>query len=120
MTDEKLTMNVDTINDYIATSLTDITVSALAMVVLFMLSILILRIIFSLLIVICRLSIFLELNNLLGSAVGLVEGIFVIWVLCLFVTFMSGTHTGEMIMNAISSNSILSFIYNSNIIMKFL
>lgn len=120
MTDEKLTMNVDTINDYIATSLTDITVSALAMFVLFVITKMILRIIISLLNVISRLPIIHEMNKLLGSAVGLVEGIFVIWVLCLFVTFMSGTHTGEMIMSAISSNSILSFIYNSNIIMKFL
>lgn len=118
--DEKLTMNVDTFNDYIATSLTDITVRALAMFVLFIITKMILRIIISLLNVISRLPIIHEMNKLLGSAVGLVEGIFVIWVLCLLVTFMSGTHTGEMIMSAISSNSILSFIYNTNIIMKLL
>lgn len=117
---ETLVIDASSFNDYVSTSLTDIIVKALSLFILFIITKLILRIIISLLDIISRLPLVHEMNKLLGSVVGFVEGIFVIWILCLFVTVFSGTNVGEMIMSAISSNSILNYIYNTNILMKLL
>lgn len=114
--DEKLSMGVDNFSDYLANSLTDILVEALAIFILFIVIKLALRIVVSLLDIISRLPIIHGVNKYLGGLIGIVEAVLILWMVCIALTAISGTSAGEQIFSAISSNSFLNFIYNNNLL----
>lgn len=116
--DEKLNMGVDSFSEYLATSLTDILVDSFSILILFIVIKLVLRIVVSLLDILSRLPIIHGINKSLGGVVGLIEGVLIIWVICIALTAISGTNVGKDIFGAISSNSFLDFIYNNNILTK--
>lgn len=118
--DEKLTMGVDTFAEYLATSLTDILVEAFSVILLFLCIKLVLRIVVSLVDLISKLPVVNGINKSLGGVVGVVEGVFIIWLVCLLLTAISGTEIGQQIFSAISTNKILNFVYNNNLILKFM
>lgn len=118
--DEKLAMGTESFSDYLAVSLTDTLVEAFSVIILFICIKLILRIIVSLIDLISKLPLIHGLNKSLGGLIGLAEGILIIWVACILLTAMSGTGIGQQIFSAISTNKILSFIYNNNLLLKFL
>ena len=59
-------------------------------------------------------------NKMLGAGIGLVEGILVLWVVCIALTAIGGTEVGADIFAAIASNPILSFIYNNNLLVMYI
>ena len=118
--DEKLEMGVNTFSEYIATSLTDILVKAISILILFLCIKIILRIIIALLDIVSHLPILNGINKLLGGILGIIEGILIIWVICFALTAFTGTNLGEQILSTISSNEILNFIYSNNLILKLL
>ncbi|MDE7432466.1 MAG: CvpA family protein [Lachnospiraceae bacterium] len=118
--DEKLLMGAESFSEYLAMSLTDMLVEAFSVIILFILIKLILRIIVSIIDLISKLQLIDGVNKSLGGLVGLAEGILIIWVVCILLTAMSGTAIGQQIFEAISTNKILNFIYNNNLLLKFL
>lgn len=118
--DEKLAMGTESFSEYLAVSLTDTLVEAFSVIILFICIKLILRIIVSLIDLISRLPLVNGVNKSLGGLVGLAEGILIIWVACIMLTAISGTEIGQQIFSAISTNKILSFVYNNNLLLKFL
>ncbi len=118
--DEKLAMGTESFSEYLAVSLTDTLVEAFSVIILFICIKLILRIIVSLIDLISKLPLIHGVNKSLGGLVGLAEGILIIWVVCIMLTAISGTEIGQQIFSAISTNKILSFIYNNNLLLKFL
>lgn len=118
--DVKLNMGVNSFSEYIATSMTDMLIESLSVIVLFILIKIILRIVVMLLDLVSRLPVIHGINKSLGGIVGLVEGVLIIWAACILLTAAGGTDIGQKIFSAISSNKILSFIYNNNILLKFM
>lgn len=118
--DEKLAMGTESFSEYLAVSLTDTLVEAFSVIILFICIKLILRIIVSLIDLISKLPLVNGVNKSLGGLVGLAEGILIIWVVCIMLTAISGTEIGQQIFSAISTNKILSFVYNNNLLLKFL
>ncbi len=118
--DIKLNMGTKTFSEYIAISLTDILVESLSVIVLFIVIRIILRIIVSIFDLVSMLPVINGINRSLGGIAGLVEGIIVIWFVCIVITACGSTETGEQILSVISSNNILSFIYDNNLILKFM
>lgn len=117
---DKTDLGVEKFSELIAASLADILIQAAVVIVLYLIIKIIFRVVISVLNIISRLPLIGELNKSLGGILGIVEGVLVLWVLCIALTALSGTDTGEQILSAISSNSILNFIYSNNIIMKIL
>ena len=120
ISEDKVNIGVEKFSEVIATSLADILVQAGVVMVLFLIIRVVLRILIGVLNVVSRLPLINELNKSLGGVLGIAEGILILWVLCFALTAFSGTETGKQILSAISSNSILNFIYSNNIIMKIL
>ena len=118
--DMKLNMGVSSFSEYLATYLTDMLVEALAVAVLFIIIKLILRIVVMLLDIVSRLPVINGVNKTLGGAIGVAEGILIIWAACILLTAASGTSIGQRVFDAISSNKFLSFIYNNNILLNFM
>lgn len=120
ISEDKVNIGVEKFSEVIATSLADILVQAGVVMILFLVIKLVLRVLIGVLNIMSRLPLINEINKSLGGILGIVEGILILWIVCLALTAFSGTAAGEQILSAISSNSILNFIYSNNIIMKIL
>lgn len=118
--DVKVSMGVDTFSEYVSRTLTDILIESIAIIVLFVVIKIILRIVVSLVNLISRLPVLRTVNRTFGGAAGLVEGMLIIWIAAIVVTAFSGTGLGGDILEAISSNKILNYIYNNNILLNFM
>ena len=118
--EKKIKMGTDTFTDYLVASLTNILIRAIAVIALFIIFKIVLRVVVHVLDLVSRLPIINEVNKSAGGAVGLAEGILILWMACILLTAFAGTNTGQQIFTAISNNRILSFIYNNNLLMNFI
>lgn len=119
-TEKKIKMGTKTFTDYLVASLTNILIRAITVIALFIIFKVVLRIVVRVLEIGGRLPVIKEVNKSAGGIVGVAEGILIIWVACILLTAFGGTNAGQQIFKAISNNSILSFIYNNNILIKIL
>lgn len=67
-----------------------------------------------------RLPVLHGINKMVGLALGLVEGVLVVWVLFLAITVFSTTTLGGELLVMISDSSFLSWIYRKNFLFLFL
>lgn len=59
-------------------------------------------------------------NRIAGGAAGLGIGMIAVWILFILVTLLYNTAFGKMCLDNIADNSILTKLYDSNILMKFI
>lgn len=65
-----------------------------------------------------RLPVLHLLNRVGGLAIGLFQGLLVVWVIFLVISALSATPVGMALMEMIESSSILKSIYDSNLFLK--
>ena len=65
-----------------------------------------------------RLPIIHLINQLGGLIVGMLQGLFAVWMLFLVIAIFSGTEIGMMLMNMIVQSPILKPVYESNMFLK--
>lgn len=70
--------------------------------------------------IITRMPVVRELNKLAGFAVGLAEGIILVWLLCLVLQACGSEIWAQKIFVQINENAFLSWIYNNNFVEMFL
>lgn len=107
-------MGAVNLGDYISRQLSMLIVNAIAFIGLFVILNIVFKIVISMLDVIARLPVLKQVNHSAGFAIGLLEGLLLVWVLCLLLTGLTGTSFGQEVMKQISENSLLSFIYKNN------
>ncbi len=56
------------------------------------------------------------INHLGGLAIGLVQGLVVVWILFLFVILLQDSEWGQQMLNSIQENFFLKLLYENNII----
>lgn len=100
--------------------LASLCMDAMVTVILFLLIWGILEVVSEVFDVFARLPVINEINRLAGAAAGVAKGILILWVLCILLMAMTGTPSGNMIMDAVDSNAFLRFIYNTNVFAKLL
>lgn len=113
-------MGATNIADYISKELANMIVNAVSFVILYILISVAIRIIISAADVIAKLPLVKEVNKLAGVAVGLAEGLIVVWIFFIVVTGLTSTEFGQVVMEQIKNNQILSFIYDNNLLLKLL
>lgn len=113
-------MGVNSFNAYIVTSLTDIIFSGLIFAVSFLISFIVVKIVFKLLELISKLPGINQVNKLAGGVIGFAEGVLVVWIIMAVITVFGNTEFGIMIFEQINSNELLTFIYNSNLVTKYI
>ncbi|MFQ9511289.1 MAG: CvpA family protein [Lachnospiraceae bacterium] len=106
--------------DYLSTYLTDIVVRALAFVITFILAFIVLRLLFFVLNIVSHLPVIHGANKVAGAMLGFVEGLLLLWVLCLIATACGSTEIGSQMLEMIQSSVFLSFLYNNNLLIKIL
>lgn len=106
--------------DYVSEGLTFICMRSITTIIMFFLITIILRCMSTFFNVFARLPVINEINRLTGAAVGFGEGIIILWILCIVLMAMTGTPTGNKVMDAVDDNVFLSFIYDTNVFAKLL
>ncbi|MBE5925915.1 MAG: CvpA family protein [Lachnospiraceae bacterium] len=113
-------MGAVSIADYICKELANMIVNTISFIILFILISIAIRIILSVADVIAKLPLVKEVNKLAGVAVGLAEGLIVVWIFFIVVTALTSTEFGQIVMEQVKNNQILSFIYDNNLLLKLL
>lgn len=111
-------MKVKSFSAYIVESLSDMVLGALAFVILFVVLSILIRVLMHVLDIVTKLPVIHAFNTAGGAIIGLAESVIIIWIACIIVTAFSTTEWGQEICRAISENSILSFLYDNNIIQQ--
>lgn len=60
------------------------------------------------------------INQILGLALGFLQGLIIVWVALLIITIFSHTDAGRQLMRMITESPILSALYDHNILLDFL
>ena len=53
-----------------------------------------------------------------GAAGGFVQGLVILWILCIVLTVFSSSETAKEIFAQINKDSVLSYIYNHNLLLQ--
>lgn len=112
--EEYLTLQISTFSDYLKTRLSSLALSAAAYIILMILIFIILRILLLISKVIQKAPVIGGVNRILGAIFGLLEGLLILWSLCLILMLISGTPFGSQVMEVVEDNAFLKFIYDNN------
>lgn len=113
-------VSVAEISDKIAESIAGVIITAISFLVLFIVLDIVIHFVGKLLDWITELPLLKQVNEIFGLLLGLVEGLLIVWVLCILLTAFTGTEFGQTILKQINDNSFLSLIYNNNFLLHFI
>ncbi len=108
------------LNENIARALTNMIMQVICFAITFLIFKVGVRVLMQTLGILSRLPVIKDVNRMLGGALGFAEGMIIVWILCIVVTALGGIPMGQDILSTIKGNALLSFIYNSNILLKIL
>ena len=114
--DKYAQMEVDSFSAYIAESIADMINGAMSFVFLYVIITVLLKCLIKLLDIITILPVVSTFNSIGGAILGLAESVVILWIACIVVTAFSATSWGQQICTMISNNSLLSLIYDNNMI----
>lgn len=109
----------ESLGEYISEYVSGIAVNAIAFCATFIVILIAIKLIVYFLDLISKLPLLNGLNRTLGAALGLLEGLIVLWILCLVVTAGAGNEWGQHLLAMINESEFLSFVYNNNYLMRF-
>lgn len=106
--------------EVVATFLARTIISALCFVIVFVVALILLFVLNKILDLFAKLPLLKQANQIAGLALGVFQGILVIWLFFAVVTVISGTEFGQNMFGYINSSKLLSFLYANNIPMNFI
>ncbi len=102
----------------ITTSVADTAINILSWIILYIGIQIILNIVVAILDGIMSLPLLREINNIAGLAIGIVLGVFRIYVILAVIYFISTVANIYPIINAIGSSTMIASMYNNNLLLK--
>ncbi len=112
-------MAVDSFKDYVNGSIARIIINAAVFLLIMLIITIALAVLCETLNIISKLPLINGLNRTAGLFSGLLQGIIIIWVGCIFLTMLSSTEFSQTIFAMINENVFLSTIYNNNLLLNF-
>lgn len=109
-------MGIEYFRDYIGGYLADMILKAVVFLVLFLAVYIALQILVIWLDLIAKLPILSGINKTGGAILGGIQVMIYIWIICLFISLISGTEIGGLAMDQIKASPWLSWIYNHNLL----
>lgn len=113
-------MNVTEFLDYLTGYMANLIISLLTFVITLILVNLLLRMTVLTLNNLSKLPVLHSLNQSMGAAFGLLQGLCVVWVAFLLITAFGNTGAGARLMEMIHESPILNTLYNVNIFLEYL
>ncbi len=113
-------MGIESFNTYVVKLVANTIFNVIVFVVSFIIVFIAVRIVFAAINLISKLPVIHQVNTLAGTVVGFVEGVIIVWIFFAVVTMFGSTEFGMDVFAQINGNAFLSFVYNNNLIMKYL
>lgn len=113
-------LNVKGFSDYVATYLTDMVMKGLAYIITFAVLMLIIHIFINLADIVTNIPILNGINKVGGVLFGCVQALLLVWMFFIILTFLSAFEVGVNMMKMIDESSVLGYIYEKNIFLKFI
>ncbi|WP_455717118.1 CvpA family protein [Anaerosporobacter sp.] len=113
-------LQVDTFKEYVNGYITTLVINAISFLITYLVVTVLLVIVCGALNIISKLPIINGLNKTAGLLVGLLEGLLVIWVLCIVLTAFSSTQTSQKLYELIQESQFLSCLYNNNLLLGYI
>ncbi|MDY4515500.1 MAG: CvpA family protein [Lachnospiraceae bacterium] len=113
-------MNVTEFSDYLTGYMANLIINLLTFVITLILVNLLLRMTVLTLNNLSKLPVLHSLNQSMGAAFGLLQGLCVVWVAFLLITAFGNTGAGARLMKMIHESPILNTLYNVNIFLEYL
>ena len=113
-------LKADVVNDARHFALLDIIIDILAFAAAFFILKFLIKVALKLVSLIGDVPIIGSVNRILGSVVGVVGGVILIWTVLLVMALFVGESKAPDFYRAVSSNPILGYIYNHNLLMTFI
>lgn len=108
-------LGADVFMDYIGKYLTNMALNVVCSIVLFFVVYIGIRLLMSWLDLLARLPILSGMNQIAGAILGGMQGLLVIWALCMIVMACSATDWGTVVVAQIEESPWLLFLYKNNI-----
>lgn len=115
-----LELAVESFYDYVPKFMASLIMNAISFIVTWIIVLVLLRILMGVLGMVNDIPIVGGINRLLGAALGLVQGIVIVWVAFLIITTFSSTAVGKQLLDMIEESAVLKELYNTNLLMDFL
>lgn len=112
-------LGVETFTKYVSRYLANSIINIIGFLFLFIVVFAALKIVTVWLDLVAKLPILSGMNKVAGAILGGAEGLFFLWIICLFITAFAGTEGGRALIHQIESSAWLSFLYNHNILSGF-
>jgi uncharacterized membrane protein required for colicin V production len=116
--DNYRTLGVESFSEYLCTAVTSLIIQGMAILLTLILAVIGLHVVIMLIDLIARLPVLNAMNKTGGMLAGFVMGYLIVQVVFLIITTFSGTGWGSKLAEQINESSILTFLYNSNVMVK--
>ena len=103
--------------DYVSSYLTKMVINAIAFIITFLGTGIIIRILFKVLDFITEIPILREINTIGGLLLGAIEALIGIWLFFLIITILGSTSFGMTMYGYINDSILLTYLYNNNILL---
>ncbi len=113
-------MQAKNFEEYVCRQITNVIINAIAFVVTLIVAIIALAILCFTLNLLAKLPLLKQVNVTAGLAVGVLEGLLIVWILFVILTMFAGSDFGSKSLAMISENSLLDFLYKNNLVSKFI
>lgn len=107
-------------SEYLCREIATLIVRGITYIVLFILVRIILKIIVKVFRIVDKIPVVEDVSEIAGGIAGALTGIVVVWIGFLFLLAFSGTSFGVACYQCINESSVLSFIYNNNLLLKWI
>ncbi|HIR28871.1 MAG TPA: CvpA family protein [Candidatus Choladousia intestinigallinarum] len=111
-------LQVSTFQDYVINFISVIILNLVSFIAAVILVRILLRVAIAALDIISHIPVFNMVNRLAGLLLGLVQGLFWIWVFFLLLSMFSATETGLWLMSMVQESQLLSTLYETNLFMQ--
>jgi len=111
---------LNSLETYICERLTTIILNAVGFIATFLLAAAGMAVLCSVLNIISKLPVLHQINTAAGVVFGALEGVVILWIVFVAITMLGSTGFGQTCMAMISESKILSFLYDSNVLSRFL
>ena len=113
-------LGVQTFGEYIGAYVAKVIADILAFLITFIAVFIIVRIVLGMLNIVDKIPLVGGANHLVGGILGAGIGILIIWILFIVITLLYNTSFGMACMKGISESEILTKLYDSNILLKYI
>lgn len=113
-------LGVTTFIEYVGAYIAKIIADVFAFLLVLLVATIAVRIVLGIVGVIGKLPVIGGVNKLAGGVLGIGTGLVIVWILFFVVTLLYNTSIGVMVFEDIAESKILTQLYDSNIIMKYI